>query len=192
MIAVKWAGSGSGIKRDSPESHCCGNHTRSRIKSWQFFPALSRRWELFSGGDCITLPRRRTAWSFFPVPCDPWAGARVSSCFRSIWDWLLVKPVFSSLLLRASAWLALRHGWWGLTLSPLRLQICPSALASMAESVDCLGPSWELCVTKAFLSLIRYSAVPFPSGFLSIQKAETHVFHCNVFLLIPRNESEAA
>lgn len=124
--------------------------------------------------------------------CHPWAGARVSSCFRSVWDWLPVKPVYSSLLLRASAWLTLRHGWWNLTLSPLQLQICPSALASVAESADCPGPSWELCVTKDFLALIRYSAVPFPSDILSIQEVETHIFLCNVLLLIPRNKSETA
>lgn len=112
--------------------------------------------------------------------CDPWAGARASSCFRSIWDWLLVKPVYSSLLLRASAWLALRHGWWGLTLSPLQLQICPSTLAGMAESVDCLGPSWELHVTKAFLSLIRYSAVPFLQTFWASRK-QRHTFFTAMF-----------
>jgi len=51
--------------------------------------------------------------------CDPWAGTTVSSCFRSFWDWLPVKPIYSSLLLTASARLVFRPCWANLILSTL-------------------------------------------------------------------------
>lgn len=140
----------SGNRREPPESLCCGNPTAVGSSAAQ---------QLFLGSSRY-CPQEETVLShleelhehFFSSQtghryCDPWAGTRVSSCFRSIRHWLSAESIYSSLLLTASA---LRLGWANRTVSPLQLSD-PTFCFSLCDSVSgLLGSSCELLLQGSF------------------------------------------
>lgn len=78
--------------------------------------------------------------------------APVFSCFRSIWDWLPVKPIYSSLLLTASAWLTFTRGWASLTVSTLAASDLTFCFSQHVWVSGLLGMELRTLCCREFLS----------------------------------------